>query len=488
MEVHCTRPGCPRPQNYFADLEDKATLKTVQQKFCTTCGMPLILVGRYIPQKLLGRGGFGAAFLASDRYTPTMRQCVVKQFQPAGNLSNTQLQLAQDLFEREALVLEQIGHEHKQIPDLYAYFPITVPSLQAGQEDQFFYLVQEYIQGKTLEEMLQEKGKFSEAEVLEVLRSILPVLQFVHDRGIIHRDIKPSNIMRHQNGKFYLLDFGAVKQVANAAAGALSSTGIYSMGFAPPEQMSGSKVFPSTDLYALAVTIISMLTGVTEMNTLIDAYSNQWQWRSQANVSDKLADVLDKMLLNAANQRFQSAWEVWDAIDDSPSPTPPSGSVKPPPQPVQPQVQPQSPVQSQPPSQSQSQPIQPAPPKKPVKKQSAVAQFATWEMLAGAAFSGFQGGLMAIALHSLLQSPLPPLVVGAVVMGGLVFAQTRRWIEKLDLLIIPAISCGIIFFVPFLRGSFSITQVLIISVAAGLVTVALISLFRLIYKLLSLIL
>jgi len=481
MEVHCTRPGCPRPQNYFTDLDNKATLQTVQQKFCTTCGMPLILAGRYIPQKLLGRGGFGAAFLASDRYTPTMRQCVVKQFQPTGNLSNTQLQLAQDLFAREALVLEEIGHEHKQIPDLYAYFPIVVPSLQGEGSDQFFYLVQEYIQGKTLEEMLQEKGKFSEAEALQVMRSILPVLQFVHDKGIIHRDIKPSNIMRHDNGKFYLLDFGAVKQVANAAAGAFSSTGIYSMGFAPPEQMSGSKVFPSTDLYALAVTIVSMVTGVTQMNTLIDAYSNQWQWRSQANVSDKLADVLDKMLLNAANQRFQTAWEVWDAIDDSPSPTPPSGSVQPPPQQVQPQqVQPQP----QPPSQS----IQPAPPKTQITKQSAVAQFSTLEMLAGAAFSGFQGGLMAIGLHSLLQSPLPTLVVGAIVMGGLVFAQTKRWIEKLDLLIIPAISFGIIFFVPFLQGSFSISQVLIISVAAGLVTVALISLFRLIYKLLSLIL
>ena len=62
MEVYCTRPGCPRPQNYFGDLDDSATLKTVQQKYCTTCGMLLILVGRYLPLKLLGQGGFGAAF------------------------------------------------------------------------------------------------------------------------------------------------------------------------------------------------------------------------------------------------------------------------------------------------------------------------------------------------------------------------------------------------------------------------------------------
>ena len=100
MEVYCTRSGCPRPQNYFGDLENSATLKTVQQKYCTTCGMPLILVGRYLPLKLLGQGGFGAAFLARDRYTPRMRSCVVKQFKPAGDLTPAQLEIAQQLFER----------------------------------------------------------------------------------------------------------------------------------------------------------------------------------------------------------------------------------------------------------------------------------------------------------------------------------------------------------------------------------------------------
>ena len=471
MEVYCTRPGCSRPQNYFPDLDDKNTLKTVQQKFCTNCGMPLILVGRYIPQKLLGRGGFGAAFLASDRYTPTMRQCVVKQFQPSGNLSQSQLQLAQDLFEREAVVLEEIGHLHEQIPDLFAFFPIVVPSFKGGQENQFFYLVQEYIDGRTLEEELSEKGKFSEKYVLQILCSILPVLQFVHDKGIIHRDIKLSNIMRHSNGKFYLFDFGAVKQVANAAADAAFSTGIYSMGYAPPEQMSGSKVFPSTDLYALAVPIICLLPGETDLTSLIDAYSNEWQWRQRTKVSPKLADVLDKMLMNAANQRFQSAREVWRALSTSP---PGSSGVSSSPQPKsKPQPQPQ--------------PIQPSPPKQSVRKQSAVAPFSILEILAGAAFSGFEGGLIAIALFGLLKSSLSTVAVSIVIISLLVFAQTRRWIEKLDLLIIPAITFGLIFFVPLLRGNFSIQEILIVSIAVGLITIAFTSLFRLIYKILSLI-
>ena len=101
MEVYCTRPGCTRPLNHFTDLDDNGILRTVQQKYCTTCGMPLILSGRYLPIKLLGRGGFGAAFLARDRLIPGMRQCVVKQFLPAGNLTPTQMELAQKLLKEK---------------------------------------------------------------------------------------------------------------------------------------------------------------------------------------------------------------------------------------------------------------------------------------------------------------------------------------------------------------------------------------------------
>ena len=362
MEVYCTRLDCPHPQNYFADLDDSATLKTVQQKYCTSCGMPLILVGRYLPLKLLGQGGFGAAFLARDRYTPKMRPCVVKQFKPAGELNPNQLDIAQKIFEREAEVLEELGHQHDQIPDLFAFFELTVPSLKPPKQDSFFYLVQEFINGKNLEEELAIKSKFSEAEVLEVLRAILPVLKFVHEHNSIHRDIKPSNIMRDRNGKLYLLDFGAVKQVTNAAAVAGSSTGIYSMGFAPPEQMAGGDVYPSTDLYALAVTVLMLLTG-KEAAQLFDAYSNQWKWRSSVSVSDLLADVLDRMLLGAPNQRFQSAQEVIDALNIAKT-SPPQLSNRP---------------VTQPPSRP---------------------SFSTLELLTSAAFSGFEGALIVIALYN----------------------------------------------------------------------------------------
>lgn len=469
MDIYCTRPLCSRPQNHFVDLDDNATLRTAQQKYCTACGMPLILAGRYLPIKLLGRGGFGAAFLSRDRYTPGMRQCVVKQFLPAGDLSSTQLKLAQDLFEREAVVLEEIGSQHDQIPDLFAFFPVIVPGLQSKQQDQFFYLVQEFIDGENLEEELTSRGGFSESEVLFVMRSILPVLQFVHDKNIIHRDIKPSNIMRHRNGKLFLLDFGAVKQVTNSPQGVgNSSTGIYSLGFAPPEQMSGGQVFPSTDLYALAVTIILLLTGQKDISELFDAYNNQLQWRDKVDVSSHLASILDKMLRSAPLHRFQSAESVLIALDESAQGVPiPDTSLN----------------NHQPPVISQ--PAPPPLPKPPTTHSKPVQKFSTLELLAGSAFSGMMGALISIAFLSLLNSPPITFIVCAVILGILIFAQTRRWIEKWDLVIIPGITLLIIFLIPLLQGSLGIQEIVVLSIAASLITVALTSLFRLIYKILS---
>lgn len=452
MKVYCTRPNCPRPINHLPDLDDVTILKTTQQKYCMSCGMPLLLDGRYVTTQLLGKGGFGAAFLAGDRRIPGMRSCVVKQFQPAGNLTSTQLQLAQQLFEREAEVLAQIGNEHEQIPDLFAFFPVSVSSLPPGKQEQFFYLVQEYIDGQNLEEELLQEGKFSEIGVTQILTEILPVLTFIHEKGIIHRDIKPSNIMRRRDGKLFLLDFGAVKQVANIPGASTASTGIYSLGFAPPEQMSGNQVFPSTDLYALAVTVISLLTG----------HTNQWKWRNQATVSNQLADILDRMLLPAANQRFESAAEVLQALDVSTPSIIPTTLPKSIPQP--PTTQPQPPTQP---------PIPPPP------------TFASWELLAGAAFSGFEGALIAIALFSLLKNPIITMAISVVILSGLIFAQSQRWLEKFDLLIIPALTFAIIFFIPFLHSGLVIQMVIILPVVSALIAIAVTSIFRLIYRLIS---
>jgi len=472
MEVYCTRSSCPRPQNNFADLDDPATLKMTQQKYCNTCGMPLFLLGQYIPSKLLGRGGFGAAFLARARYTPGLRQCVVKQFKPAGNLTPEQLETAQKLFEREAEVLELIGNQNNQIPDLFAFFDLTVPSLQPPKKEQFFYLVQEFINGKNLEEESQEKGKFSEAEILEVLLEVLKVLKFVHDSGSIHRDIKPSNIMRHRNGRLYLLDFGAVKQVASTAT-SKASTSIYSMGFAPPEQMSGGQIYPSTDLYALAVTCVMLLTG-KEATQLFDSYSHQWSWQKEVSISSNLARVLEKMLLAAPNQRFQSAQEAIDALTNPLNPTPSGTRANPAPQTNIPTTQ--------------TTPTPPTP--SPINVRHPT--FSILEVLSNGAFTGFEGGLIAIALASFSSTILISTGAWLVLLVGLIFVQWRRWIEGKDLLIIAAITLAGVLFMPGLhkivlswQGIRAWQAVLLLAGVAALVAIALTALYQLIYKLLA---
>ena len=492
MELQCTRPGCAKPLNYFTDLDTPSTLKTVSQKFCTNCGMPLMLVGRYLPTKLLGQGGFGAAFLARDRYTPGLRYCVVKQFQPAGQLNPQQLELAHALFEREAEVLEKLGNEHLQIPDLFAFFELEVPGVPGRLPDRFFYLVQEFIDGQDLEQEMSQKGQFSEAEVLEVLQETLKILQFVHDNGSIHRDIKPSNIMRHRNGRIYLLDFGAVKYATTVAGGAAqASTGIYSLGFAPPEQMAGDAVYPSTDLYALAVTCLMLLTG-KQPKDLFDTYSNSWQWQTYAQPSQRLAAVLNKMLIATPSQRFQSASVALAALTPAaPAPVAVMGVSQPAPRRPAPSTNAPQPAPI---------PAAPAvavapPPALPVtrpQRPAAISPFSLVEVLGSAAFTGFEGGLLAIALFSL---PIPsPLNAGLwlLLAIGLVLAQSRRLIEKIDLLILSGITLGLVGFLPlfhrvilpFAAGN----PWLVIGLVAGLMAlgaVAAATLFRLIYKLLS---
>ncbi len=499
MEVYCTRPSCPRPLNQFADLDDSATLRTVQQKFCTTCGMPLVLAGRYVPQKLLGQGGFGAAFLARDRYTPAMRRCVVKEFQPAGDLNPAQLQMAQKLFEREGEVLEQLGNHHPQIPDLLAFFEIDAPSRVAGKPERFFYLVQEFIDGDNLEEELERQGAFSEAAMVEVLREMLKVLKYVHENGSIHRDIKPSNIMRRKDGRLFLLDFGAVKQVAAGAAATpgKASTGIYSMGFAPPEQMRGDHVYPATDLYALGVTCITLLTGKSP-SELYDSYSNDWNWKPHAQISDRLADLLDRLLLPTPSQRFQSAEAAMEALQVAVAPAAAPAPSTPPATPQRRAAVAASPAAS--PTAMQAAPAPIPSPAVPAAVAStpapaAVRPFSLLEFLGGAMFTGTEGGLLAIALLSVLGTTLVDpvfwlLLLG--VMGGLVFAQSRRWIERTDLVIIAGITLTLVLFLPFLNdfvptlavGSVFQT-VMIYAIFAGLFAVAVGIVFRLVYLMLS---
>lgn len=452
MEVICTRPHCPKPRNQCPDLDDSNRLTSIEQKYCTTCGMPLILGGRYLPERLLGKGGFGAAFLAVDRYSPKKAKCVLKQFQPSGNLSPQALEKAKNLFFQEAQVLEELGREHPQIPDLYAFFPLKVKNQLTGEEEQFFYLAQEYIDGKNLEEILQQQQKpFQESEVKNLLQELLLILKFIHENGSIHRDIKPSNIMRAKNGRLYLLDFGAVKQATNNPNNTQEkSTTIYSAGFAPPEQQLGNQVSAATDLYALAATCVMLLTN-RDPDELYDPQKQVWNWQNYApNISADLARVFNKMLLANPLDRFQSCGEVLTALN-TPPPSPPSPPASPIPQ---------------------------SPPASPVIRKTS--RFSLGETFANAAFTGFEGTLLVIALNSLV--PSVGIVIAFMILGGLVLALFKKVIEGKDLPIIAAITLTLLFFLSRLQGTLSFPEIAIIAVMASIGAIAITAFFRLIYQ------
>jgi len=483
VDIYCTRPNCAKPVNSFPDLDAGKTIKTVSQKFCLNCGMPLILAGRYLVEKPLARGGFGATYLARDRLTPGLRKCVVKQLQPIG-LTPEQMQIAKQMFEREGEVLELLGR-HPQIPDLLAFFEIE----SNGQE--FFYLVQEFIDGFTLEQLVHQHGPLGEEDVLEIMRSLLPVLQFVHDNGSIHRDIKPSNIMiRKSDQVYYLLDFGAVKQVA-ATRLSQRSTGIYTPGYGAPEQMRGDAVFPSTDLYAFGATCLFLLTG-KDPEELMDVHANSWQWRKFVQVSAKLGEVLDKMIAFAPKDRFSSAQEILDILGGG------SPSVS---QVNQPKATVITPSQPQPTSTATAIEPQvsvvsaPAPPPLPVQPKAAVPKAKPWllrvplpnQMIAAFLF-GFQGGLLGVVAHYVILQALgvlpAVLIVGGIMLAVLALRSSGILDNKDMVVFVNILSIllvlGLQFF--FKWNLPNVGVIALISAIAGCATVAVMTLFRLLFN------
>ncbi|GAB1540532.1 hypothetical protein NUACC21_32010 [Scytonema sp. NUACC21] len=263
---------------------------------------------RYIIQRLLGQGGLGRTYLAFDtrRFN---EPCVLKEFAPSGS-GESSLEQCRNLFKREAKILHQL--EHPQIPRFLACF----------EGDSRLFLVQEYVNGKTYSALLRERQQlgqaFSEDEVVQWLKYLLPVLDYIHAHNIIHRDISPDNIMLPQGKDLpVLIDFGVGKQIADLNEATRSSHMTFvgkmslvgKVGYAPREQISLGMCSPSSDLYALGVTAIVLLTG-KDPAFLMDQYSLEWRWHQFINISHTFAQVLHKLLADTPKQRYQNSKEV----------------------------------------------------------------------------------------------------------------------------------------------------------------------------------
>jgi serine/threonine protein kinase len=302
----------------------KRHINSDSNHFCTQCGeaLPLtvgqVIDNRYEVVRILGQGGFGRTYLAIDRQK-ARQECVLKEFAPQVSKPED-LQKARELFEREANVLKKL--RHSQIPCFHSFF-----SAKIGTKD-FFFLVQDYVDGdnyqQLLEQRLNQRQVFSEGEVVNLLHRILGVLGYIHSQDVVHRDISPDNlILRRSDNLPVLIDFGGVKQLP-ASKGlwvtqlAANGTLLGKKGYAPEEQIRQGQVFKSSDLYALAVTALVLLTG-KEPQSLYDSYNGVWYWGKEIQVSPKLEAVLKKMLAYKPSDRYQKVDQV---LKDLPAPTP----------------------------------------------------------------------------------------------------------------------------------------------------------------------
>lgn len=275
-----------------------------------------VLQERYYTIRVLGQGGFARTYLAEDRGRFN-ELCALKEFQPAGTEGEA-LEKSRELFQREATTLYQL--QHPQIPRFQATF----------ESDYRLFLVQEYVAGQTYREQIEtyrsQQTAFSETAVLQLFRSLLPVLEYIHDRGVIHRDISPENIIqRARDGMPVLIDFGVVKELATQVATQVqpgttttsppSHTAVGKFGYAPIEQMQTGRAYPNSDLYAMAVTGLVLMTG-REPHELFDDRELRWNWQPFVSLNPQFEAILTRLLATQPSERYPSVQAL--ALDLNP--------------------------------------------------------------------------------------------------------------------------------------------------------------------------
>ena len=255
-----------------------------------------ILARRYEIIDQLGGGGFALTFLAKDIMQPSKPLCVVKQLRP----NQTHPRII-EFFNQEAVILERLG-KHPQIPQLLAHF----------QEDDNLYI------GHDLNNEIFEGKRLGEAYVRKLLQDVLEILLFVHQQGVIHRDIKPHNMMRcENNGRIYLIDFGAVKEIGSlmltSGGEIVSSMVIGTPGYMPNEQSNGRSCLAS-DIYALGMTAVKALTGIKPSELTENPETGEVVWLEQVKVSRHLGEVITKMVRRHHSLRYSCAKDVLQAL------------------------------------------------------------------------------------------------------------------------------------------------------------------------------
>ncbi|MGK7925331.1 MAG: serine/threonine protein kinase [Spirulina sp.] len=270
---------------------------------------------RYRTIEKLVQGGMGQTYLVEDLQRSKAR-FLLKEFTFTLRTPDV-FTKAEELFAREADILYRL--DHPQIVKVH-----HLDCLQEGERGRVL-LVQDYIEGQTLRSLLDARWvqgrKFSETEGLRLLYQLTSVLNYIHSMGVIHRHISPENILfRQQDGRLVLGDFGGIVQVLSTLSvqlgdptTAILPTPLGKPGYAPPEQLQKGIIFTYSDLYAIAATVVVMLTGKEPLQ-LIDPKTGEWDWRQEVKLSSPFNAILKKMLAKHPGDRYHSAYDVISAL------------------------------------------------------------------------------------------------------------------------------------------------------------------------------
>ena len=282
--------------------------------------------GKYRIIKAIGQGTFGITYLAAMQESGDgcdlevevavkeffMKEANTRNAQDESSVTGSQSELFikyRDKFKTEAKNLEKMSR-YGDIVKIYDVF----------DENNTAYFSMEYIDGVNLDDYIKQCGHIAENEAVEYIKKIATALKHLHDSRMLHLDLKPKNVMRSNDGRLYLIDFGLSKQyLDNGEAESSSTIGLGTAGYAPIEQANFKGGFaPTLDIYALGATFYKMLTGITAPESS-DIYNNGFapltQQMQSCSISTKTISVVEKAMQLRKADRFQSVDEFLNAFD-----------------------------------------------------------------------------------------------------------------------------------------------------------------------------
>lgn len=257
-----------------------------------------MLAGRYEILELLGEGGMGAVYKANDHQLDRVIALKTIRQELAGDSEI----LAR--FKQELILARQITHRN------------VIRIFDLGEDAGTKFITMEFADGSTLRSLISERGKFPPAEAVDIMRQVCLALEAAHAEGVIHRDLKPQNIMRNQQGRVVVMDFGLARTISSSMTqtGALVGT----IEYMSPEQALGKELDARSDLFAIGLIFHELLTGRSpyQADTAIASLIKRAQEAAvsasdvDASVPRDLSKIVSKCLERDCAQRYQSAGEI----------------------------------------------------------------------------------------------------------------------------------------------------------------------------------